>query len=97
MTSRLQPATCATMNRSTGFSPLAGDQSPLEVFTDYAIRLFTVLQAWNDRARQRHHLRPSVLRWPIEGQRQRPASEPGTGGPTPRWTLPGLLGRVSSG
>ncbi|MCH7943994.1 MAG: DUF1127 domain-containing protein [Proteobacteria bacterium] len=44
------------MNRSTGFSPLAGDQSPLEVFTDYGIRLFSVLQGWNDRARQRHHL-----------------------------------------
>ncbi len=56
MTSRLQPATCVTMNRSTGFSPLAGDHSPFEVFTDYGIRLFTVVQAWNDRARQRHHL-----------------------------------------
>ena len=56
MISRLQPATCATMNRSTGFSPLAGDQSLLEVFSDYGIRLFSVLQGWNDRARQRHHL-----------------------------------------
>lgn len=56
MTTHLQPATCGTMNSSSGFSPLAGGRSPLEVFADHAIRLFTVVLAWSDRARQRRRL-----------------------------------------
>ncbi len=53
MTTQLQP----TMNRSTGFSPLAGSQGPLEALVARAVGHFNVLQAWNDRARQRHDLR----------------------------------------
>ena len=56
MTTRMQQATYATMDRATGFSTLDENQSPLEVFTAQAIRLFSVLQAWNERARQRRHL-----------------------------------------
>ena len=56
MTIHLQPATGGTMTRATSFSFLDENQSTLEVFTAYAIRLFSVLQAWNERARQRRRL-----------------------------------------
>ncbi len=60
MTARLQPVSCGTMipnaSLARDFSPLAGNQGPLEVLTARAIRLFSVLLAWNERARQRRQL-----------------------------------------
>jgi uncharacterized protein YjiS (DUF1127 family) len=45
------------MTSGGGFSPLAENQSPFQVFAEHAIRVFRVVQAWNDRSRQRHDLR----------------------------------------
>ena len=52
MTTQLQP----TMNQSIGFSPLAGSRGPLEALVARAVGHFNVLQAWNERARQRRAL-----------------------------------------
>lgn len=59
MTTRLQPISYGTIpiaSPARDFSPLAGTQDPLEFLIDRATRLFTVLLAWNERARQRHDL-----------------------------------------
>ena len=56
MTTHSQPTACATMNSSTGFSPLSGERRSLEVLVARAVGHFNLLQAWNDRARQRRRL-----------------------------------------
>ena len=56
MTTRLQTAACGTMIQATGFSPLDENHRPLVLFTATAMRLFSVLLAWNQRARQRRAL-----------------------------------------
>ncbi len=60
MTSQLQPVTCGTpipnAGPARGVSPHGGSQSLLEVLVASTVGHFTVLQAWNQRARQRHHL-----------------------------------------
>ncbi len=56
MTTRLQSATYGTMTQSAGFSSLTGNRGPLEALVARSVGLFTVLQAWNERARQRRQL-----------------------------------------
>ncbi len=54
MTTRLQPAIYGAF--SAGFDPLSGNHGPLEALVARAVGHFTLLMAWNDRARQRRHL-----------------------------------------
>ena len=56
MTTHSQPTACATMNSRTGFSPRTGERRSLEVLVARAVGHFNLLQAWNDRARQRRRL-----------------------------------------
>ena len=56
MTTQLQPATCATMNSSAGYLSPTGERSSLGEIVARAVGHFNVLQAWNDRARQRRQL-----------------------------------------
>ncbi len=53
---QVQPDTYGTMTQSAGISPLVESRGLLEVLVARAVGHFTVLQAWNERARQRRHL-----------------------------------------
>lgn len=53
---QVQPATYDTMTQSSGISSLVESRGLLEVLVARAVGHFTVLRAWNERARQRHHL-----------------------------------------
>ena len=56
MTTQLQTATYGTMNHDADFSPLAGNRGSLEALVARAVGHFIILQAWNERARQRRAL-----------------------------------------